>query len=193
MGGQQGFLPSPLAPLRTSPSTFLPCWVGGKLGTVVGGEIWPTPGLCCSQASPPKMVQATMRWWAGPGREVWMEGQSLEEDTLPHTRASSAPGKGCSFWVGAALAARHGMLTRLSTGMVAVLAWPPSCTAFLPRMWRKRKPGLLPSIPFLCAQSLGCVQLRNPMDCSPPGSSIHEVSQASILEWVAISYSRGSS
>ena len=31
----------------------------------------------------------------------------------------------------------------------------------------------------------------NPMDYSPPGSSIHETYQARILEWVAISFSRG--
>ena len=31
------------------------------------------------------------------------------------------------------------------------------------------------------------------MDCSSPGSSVHEISQAGILEWVAISFSRGSS
>ena len=31
------------------------------------------------------------------------------------------------------------------------------------------------------------------MDCSPPGSSVHGISQARILEWVAISSSRGSS
>ena len=31
------------------------------------------------------------------------------------------------------------------------------------------------------------------MDHSPPGSSVHEISQARILEWVAISFSRGSS
>ena len=30
------------------------------------------------------------------------------------------------------------------------------------------------------------------MDCSLPGSSVHRISQASILEWVAISFSRGS-
>ena len=35
--------------------------------------------------------------------------------------------------------------------------------------------------------------LCNPMDCSPPGSSVHEIFQAKILEWVAISFSRGSS
>ena len=31
------------------------------------------------------------------------------------------------------------------------------------------------------------------MDCSPPGSSVHGIFQAGILEWVAISFSRGSS
>ena len=35
--------------------------------------------------------------------------------------------------------------------------------------------------------------LCNPMDCSPPGSSVHGISQARILEWFAISFSRGSS
>ena len=33
----------------------------------------------------------------------------------------------------------------------------------------------------------------DPVDCSPPGSSVHGISQARILEWVAISFSRGSS
>ena len=35
--------------------------------------------------------------------------------------------------------------------------------------------------------------LCDPMDCSLPGSSVHGISQARILEWVAFSYSRGSS
>ena len=35
--------------------------------------------------------------------------------------------------------------------------------------------------------------LCNPMDCSPPGSSVHGILQARILEWVAILFSRGSS
>ena len=38
-----------------------------------------------------------------------------------------------------------------------------------------------------------CPTLCNPMDCSPPGSSVHGILQARILEWVAISFSRGSS
>ena len=33
----------------------------------------------------------------------------------------------------------------------------------------------------------------NPMDCSPPGTSVHGILQARILEWVAIPFSRGSS
>ena len=44
------------------------------------------------------------------------------------------------------------------------------------------------------AQSLQlCLTLCDPMDCSPPGSSVHGILQARILEWVAISSSRGSS
>ena len=34
-----------------------------------------------------------------------------------------------------------------------------------------------------------CPTLRDPMDCSPPGSSIHGIFQARILEWVAIAFS----
>ena len=38
-----------------------------------------------------------------------------------------------------------------------------------------------------------CPTLCNPMDCSPPGSSVHGILQARILEWVVITFSRGSS
>ena len=38
-----------------------------------------------------------------------------------------------------------------------------------------------------------CLTLCHPMDCSLPGSSIHGIFQARILEWVAISFSRRSS
>ena len=38
-----------------------------------------------------------------------------------------------------------------------------------------------------------CSTLCDPMNCSPRGCSVHGISQASILEWVAISFSRGSS
>ena len=38
-----------------------------------------------------------------------------------------------------------------------------------------------------------CLTLCNPIDYSPPGSSVHAIFQARILEWVAMPYSRGSS
>ena len=38
-----------------------------------------------------------------------------------------------------------------------------------------------------------CPTLCDPVDCSPSGSSVHGILQARILEWVAISFSRGSS
>ena len=38
-----------------------------------------------------------------------------------------------------------------------------------------------------------CPTLCDPMNCSPPGSSIHGIFPARVLEWVAISVSRGSS
>ena len=38
-----------------------------------------------------------------------------------------------------------------------------------------------------------CPTLCNPVDCSPPGSSVHGILQARILEWVAIPFSRESS
>ena len=49
-------------------------------------------------------------------------------------------------------------------------------------------------IPTVCACSVTqlCLTLCNPMNCSPPGSSVHRIFQARILEWVAISYSRAS-
>ena len=34
-----------------------------------------------------------------------------------------------------------------------------------------------------------CLTLSNPMDCSPPGSSIHGIFQATVLEWGAIAFS----
>ena len=46
---------------------------------------------------------------------------------------------------------------------------------------------------LMCACTQSCLTLCNPMDCSLPGSSVHGISQVSVLEWVAISSSRASS
>ena len=46
---------------------------------------------------------------------------------------------------------------------------------------------------MLCLIAQSCRTLCNPMDCSLPGSSVHRIFQARILEWVAMPSSRGSS
>ena len=55
------------------------------------------------------------------------------------------------------------------------------------------------SSPLLCKspvinpilRACSCLSLWDPMDCSPPGSSVYGIPQARILEWVAISSSKG--
>ena len=59
-------------------------------------------------------------------------------------------------------------------------------------MWK----GQLSRVAALCAMwqvAQSCPTLCDPVDCNPPGSSVHRIFQASILEWVAISLSKGSS
>ena len=46
---------------------------------------------------------------------------------------------------------------------------------------------------YPCSVSQPCPTLCDPMGCSPSGSSVHGFSQARVLEWVAISFSRRSS
>ena len=50
---------------------------------------------------------------------------------------------------------------------------------------------ILQHVCVLVAQS--CLTLCDPMDHSPPGSSVHGILQARILEWVTIPFSRASS
>ena len=45
----------------------------------------------------------------------------------------------------------------------------------------------------VCLVAQSCLTLCDPMDCSPPGSSVHGILQARIPEWVAIAFPRGSS
>ena len=51
-----------------------------------------------------------------------------------------------------------------------------------------RKDQVLSMLPAKLLQL--CLTLCDPMDCSPPGSSVHVILQARTLEWVAISFSR---
>ena len=69
---------------------------------------------------------------------------------------------------------------------------------------RQSSPTLAPSSPpppaaqasvhrSTCLVAQSCLSVCDPVDCSPPGSSVHGVLQATLLEWVAVSFSRGSS
>ena len=51
------------------------------------------------------------------------------------------------------------------------------------------------TVPAVLAVSVtqSCLTLCDPMDCSPPGSSVHGIFKARIPEWVSIPFSRGSS
>ena len=61
-------------------------------------------------------------------------------------------------------------------------------------LWVKLSPPASRYIYALCAKSLQlCPTLCDPMDCSPPGSSVHGFLQARIPEWVAVPFSRASS
>ena len=54
---------------------------------------------------------------------------------------------------------------------------------------------LVKSFNLICTRMRAqlCLTLSDPTDCSPPGSSVHGIFQARMLEWVAISFSEGSS
>ena len=66
-------------------------------------------------------------------------------------------------------------------------------------VWSRSTPGLpvhhhLPELTATAAKSLqSCPTLCDPIDGSPPGSPVPGILQARTLEWVAISFSRGSS
>ena len=46
-------------------------------------------------------------------------------------------------------------------------------------------------IGYACSVAKSCPTLCDPMDCSPPGSFVHRIFQARILEWVAHSLIQG--
>ena len=55
----------------------------------------------------------------------------------------------------------------------------------------KRCPNVSDHSVVLVVQSLSCIQRCDPVDCGPPGSSVHGIFQARMLEWDAISFSGG--
>ena len=69
----------------------------------------------------------------------------------------------------------------------------PHCRRILYHSNHQGSPSLLCNCKSKVVVAQSCPTLWDPMDCSPPGSSIHRIFQARILEWVTISFSRRSS
>ena len=72
--------------------------------------------------------------------------------------------------------------SRYEEKRIAISCQVPVCTEHIVRENTCVPVKLLQSCPALC----------DPMDCSPPGSSVHGILQARILEWVPMPFSRGS-
>ena len=72
--------------------------------------------------------------------------------------------------------------------MAGLLCAPGS--SVINRTQCKLGPREAPSFATLQYLSKSCLTLYDPMDCSPPDSSVHGIFQARILEWVPISFSR---
>ena len=71
------------------------------------------------------------------------------------------------------------------------LASPALAGGFFFCCWPPGKPLYTNKVKVLVTQS--CLTLYHPVECSPPGSSVHGILWAGILEWVAMPFSRGSS
>ena len=116
-----------------------------------------------------------MKWWFSQGPS----GLDTQAGA-PAAAVSAAASWGCA---GSATGSHRLSSTAASASL---LPWQLTLTRLL---WVSRSRAVLG-----CAELLqSCPILCNPMDCSPPGSSVHGMLQVRILEWVATSSSRGSS
>ena len=77
-----------------------------------------------------------------------------------------------------------GCLQRRGRYLLCTPPLPPVPGSLRPRSWVSE---------WMSEVAQLCLTLSDPMDCSLPGSSIHGIFQARVLEWIAISFSRGSS
>ena len=108
----------------------------------------------------------TIAWHEMVGWHRWLDGHEFEQ----------APGAGD----------RQGSLSKSRTWLSDGTDWTDFAFRLLTAWeatYRAKKVLVTQSCPTLC----------DPIDCSPPGSSVHGISQVSILEWVAVSFSKGTS
>ena len=141
------------------------------------------------------MVQGP-RWRAGEGGRSALRGSCLF--STPQARG------GVGFWwslgplnaadtpfpwsdlAGAGLPLDPGLKSLLKEAIALPILPIPSRWGWAP----SAAPTPFHSHPAAAAKSLqSCSTLCDPMDCSPPGSSVHGIFQARVLEWGAIAFS----
>ena len=76
--------------------------------------------------------------------------------------------------------------------LLIILLWANLCFQLSTSLWDKKIHKSM-KVYYVCEVAQSCLTLCNPMDCSLPGSSVHGIFQAIVLEWTAISFSKGSS
>ena len=128
----------------------------------------------------------------------------MSDSVRPHRRQPTrlprpwdSPGKntgvGCHFL----LQCRKVKSQRKSLSRVQLLvtSWTAAYQAPLSMRFSRQVYWSGVPLPFISTREVtqSCPTLCDPMDCSPPGSSVHGIFQARVLEWGAISFSRRSS
>ena len=108
-------------------------------------------------------------WLSTADHPVWLSCHLADHQCLP------------SCWASLSLDIGYPLTVTPVTPAVAACCWSGSCVAL----------EQLSESESEVAQS--CLTLCDPMDCSLPSSSVHGILQAKVLEWVAVSFSRGSS
>ena len=159
------------------------CTVTGEMGgdECLGGDYLPERN---------RRWDVRPRWWCGGGiwpcsprgpQGSWSEGAGSSrgaERTKAVGKASARPCRGAPV---------DGEM--VSDNVLRLVCCFQSCYLGLEpgnQQRRKNKGGC-------CLVIKSCPTLYDPTDCSPPGSSVHGISQVRILGWVAMSSSRGSS
>ena len=174
--------------------------------------VW--PGLWCSLGELYSGNASRQRWkshWALKNEEVWDAGlkcpkKSFQEQKKPHDNQKRG-GRMWQLWLWVMLSAcklcyllaLHLDSNRRVDPKCGHVPMPGTC-GFVALRGRgelslqmglsllNSRQGIILDYPCSVAQS--CLTLCDPMDRRPPGSSVHGIFQAKILEWVAISFSR---
>ena len=175
-----------------SPSMLLPPRiVGGWRGADVWGEGGRPPGSLGPQAqrgAGGSWQQLELKGRSSLPLRTWGPVCGRHGAFLPE--AEQAPG---SAWLRWALMAEVGPGLRAPDGVRAVVSGRLcACPRGRPLLLPSRG-GCPPCPVYVCDSARSCPTLCDPVDCSPPGSSVCGVSQARIQERAAVSSSRASS